>query len=36
VHTDLLDLSESITAAHLTLPGGTQPLWGRGGGRVLS
>lgn len=36
VHADLLDLSETITAAHLTLPGGTQPLWGSGGGRVLS
>jgi uncharacterized alpha-E superfamily protein len=28
MHSDLRDLSGVITAAHLSLPGGMQPLWG--------
>ncbi|MCW2735158.1 MAG: hypothetical protein JWR13_5974 [Mycobacterium sp.] len=28
IHTDLRDLSRLITATHLSLPGGMQPLWG--------
>jgi uncharacterized alpha-E superfamily protein len=35
VHTDLRDLSGVITATHLSLPGGMQPLWGPAQRRVM-
>ncbi|WP_029107463.1 circularly permuted type 2 ATP-grasp protein [Mycobacterium sp. URHD0025] len=35
VHTGLRDLSVVITAAHLSLPGGMQPLWGPDERRVV-
>jgi uncharacterized circularly permuted ATP-grasp superfamily protein/uncharacterized alpha-E superfamily protein len=35
VHTDLRDLSGVITATHLSLPGGMQPLWGPDERRVM-
>lgn len=35
VHTGLRDLSAVITAAHLSLPGGMQPLWGPDERRVV-
>ncbi len=35
IHADLRGLSDAITAAHLLLPGATQPLWGRDERRVM-
>jgi uncharacterized circularly permuted ATP-grasp superfamily protein/uncharacterized alpha-E superfamily protein len=35
LHTGLRDLSGVITATHLSLPGGMQPLWGPGERRLL-
>ncbi|NOQ56962.1 circularly permuted type 2 ATP-grasp protein [Mycolicibacterium fortuitum] len=35
VHTGLRDLSAVVTAAHLSLPGGMQPLWGPDERRVM-
>lgn len=35
LHADLCELSRSITATHLALPGGMQPLWGPDERRVL-
>jgi hypothetical protein len=35
MHTGLRDLSGVITAAHLSLPGGMQPLWGPDERRVV-
>jgi hypothetical protein len=35
LHTDLRDLSGVITATHLSLPGGMQPLWGPDERRVM-
>jgi hypothetical protein len=36
MHSDLRDLSKIITTAHLSLPGGMQPLWGPDERRVVS
>ena len=35
MHNDLRDLSGVITATHLSLPGGMQPLWGPDERRVM-
>ena len=35
MHADLRDLSGVITATHLSLPGGMQPLWGPDERRVM-
>jgi hypothetical protein len=35
IHTDLRELSRLITATHLSLPGGMQPLWGPDERRVV-
>jgi uncharacterized alpha-E superfamily protein len=35
IHADLRDLSRLITATHLSLPGGMQPLWGPDERRVV-
>lgn len=35
IHADLRELSRVITAAHLSLPGGMQPLWGPDERRVV-
>jgi hypothetical protein len=35
MHDDLRDLSGVITASHLSLPGGMQPLWGPDERRVM-
>jgi hypothetical protein len=35
IHGDLRELSRLITATHLSLPGGMQPLWGPDQRRVV-
>jgi uncharacterized circularly permuted ATP-grasp superfamily protein/uncharacterized alpha-E superfamily protein len=35
IHTGLRDLAGAVTAAHLSLPGGMQPLWGPDERRIL-
>ncbi len=35
MHSDLRDLSGLITATHMSLPGGMQPLWGPDERRVV-
>jgi uncharacterized circularly permuted ATP-grasp superfamily protein/uncharacterized alpha-E superfamily protein len=36
IHRSLKELANVIRDTHLTLPGGTQPLWGSGSGRILA
>ncbi|MGB7362862.1 MAG: circularly permuted type 2 ATP-grasp protein [Rhodococcus sp. (in: high G+C Gram-positive bacteria)] len=36
IHASLIELADLIARSHLTVPGGTQPLWGSGGGRILT